>query len=328
MEKYFFVIWLSFAPIFVCAQFNLTRDEYDKLRDAELKNNTLKMRVEALEDDSASRSRENASLKKANSALERERSEYKLKSENTKKQLAMCSSQLSDCRKDSANMRKELNSVNFTNLKQCNKRADSLLNEINLKNEKISNLEESVRQKNNELNRLTATENLFNTHFGGKTVDELVNVSKDELVFYREWLKQMEKPIPQALTDILCCYEAKEQLEKKYDKTRLTPLQQNLPVNSDIGKNLKRSIDNYANINGEANALWKRIEKECNEREQTDAFNLLKYHRVICIETQEFFNKYPKLSSEYPYVFEQLQKMLRYIWDNPNNFKGLKNPFE
>ena len=162
-------------------------------------------------------------------------------------------------------------------------------------------------------------------------MDELYATSSiNELERCREVLKMMNEEIPPVIGQTILCFEAKDLLSQKYNKAKVDQILKQLPMDTEIGKKLAQSLQQYANINAEASSVWATIQKE-EFAQKVDTSNDHKHifaKRKIWQHVQQFYNKYPSLLKEYPYVHEQYDAMLRAVWENANNFTKIANPFK
>ncbi|MGN0187822.1 MAG: hypothetical protein ACI392_08795 [Paludibacteraceae bacterium] len=87
-------------------------------------------------------------------------------------------------------------------------------------------------------------------------------------------------------------------------------------------------LQTYEKVNADAKQLWISIKEEVCSEEINGDFVQIQKKRQIWQRTQKFLNKYPTLSTDYPYIFDQLQLMLCQIWEDANNFNQMNNPFD
>jgi hypothetical protein len=125
------------------------------------------------------------------------------------------------------------------------------------------------------------------------------------------------------------CFEAEKQCSVKYNENNVQSYCNLLSRhNSNISRTILGNLRNYSNLSAEANALWNSIKNEvCSSEIPNESFPQITAKRQIWQRVQKFFDKYPNISEEYPYIYAELQGMLREIWKNANNFNEIDNPF-
>ena len=170
----------------------------------------------------------------------------------------------------------------------------------------------------------------LNTTYSFATIDKLYKESsKEQLLFSKDIYKALNKNIPLVIQQTIECFEAKEQCSHKFDKT-LVDMKRALLLkhNSKTSKDLASQLEKYATVYAEADSLWNAIKTEvCKEEIVEESFSQIQSKRQIWQRTQKFLNKYPNLAHDYPYIYEELQKMLCEIWKNANNFNKIPAPF-
>jgi hypothetical protein len=173
--------------------------------------------------------------------------------------------------------------------------------------------------------------NWLDATYSSATVDTLYKESsKEQLLFSKDIYKALNKNIPLVILQTIECFEAKEQCSYKFNKT-LVDMKRNplLKHNSKTSKDLALQLQQYATVYAEADSLWNAIKNEvCKEEIVEESFSQIQSKRQIWQRTQKFLNKYPNLAHDYPYIYEELQKMLREIWKNANNFNKIPAPFK
>lgn len=330
MKKSLFVYLFILMPIFVWAQ--VSGELYDKkvveISNLRRENETLKGKIDSLQGETATLKREVVRLK--NTEIQRD---------DAIKQRDHLKKELSQCEKEKSELEKKLDSQKFESIKQCsdsieviNIRVSALSSEIESYSKQVHNLEDSITRKNNELQSLRKTEQFFTQYFVGKTVDELAKYSEKELLLYKYWFEATDREIPKELKQILFCRLVERQLKEKYNDKAMADLQQKLPMNSEIGKNLAQKIQRYKSVNSAAKDLWNKIDQNAcwtNLKEIDNPQTQIDAKRKVWQSVQRFLNQNPDLLDEFPYVYMELQKMLREVWTDANNFKNSKNhPFE
>lgn len=171
----------------------------------------------------------------------------------------------------------------------------------------------------------------FNTIYASTTIDKLYNESsKEQLLLSRDIYRALNKAVPSVILQTLECFEAKEQCSKKFNKTVVDMKRTSLlKHNSNTSKKLALQLQQYGSVYAEADSLWTVIKNEvCKEEIVEESFSQIQSKRQIWQRTQKFLNKYPNLAHEYPYIYEELQKMLCEIWKNANNFNKIPAPFK
>ena len=333
------IVILAFFPMLInaqdgdgpCAQLeNLYKNEVAE-------NIVLKAHVQSLKKDSTSHVTIISALRKDTTQAHKQLIELRKNfsvSESTCKKLQGLVAQVND---ENINLKNQLSTRNSLTMQQykdsvekLNVNAAVLVDSIGKLNASVVSLSKDILKQKNELKQLSAVVDLLSKRYEKTSVDELFShYDKGELTLYKDLCPLVGKKVSTNVEQTLICHKAQEQLKLKYDKYQVEQLQRQLPQNSKIGKKLFQSLQRYASINTEAHTLWKQIQTEvCSKPIDDDNFLQIQAKRQIWQRTQKFLNKYPTLSTEYPYIQDQIQTMLREIWVNVNNFNKINNPFE
>ena len=333
--RYSITIVKALITMLVFAQNNNPCAHLDNLYTQKVEENVaLNARIRTLEKDSATRANQIANLQRDTNQVHKQLRETNARLAVADINLKAAQQQLNKCRKDSASLQKQLEDKKFLTLQQykdsldrINAHKSFLLDSIS----KLVALKNAEQKQKEELMKVSSNLELLTKRYEKSTVDELyAKHDKGELLLYKELCTSTNKKVPGNIEHALVCFKAQEQLAFKYNKVSIDQLQkQLLPLNSKCSKQLLQRIQNYKEVNTAANDLWKQIHNEvCDKQIEADDFLQIQAKRQIWQRAQIFLNKYPDLSSDYPYVNEQIQAMLREIWKDANNFNAIKNPFE
>ena len=166
--------------------------------------------------------------------------------------------------------------------------------------------------------------------FSRMTVDNLYKESSlEHLLFCKELYLLLGKSLPSVVTQTIECFEAQKQCSVMYDGEKVQLYCNRLSRhNSNVSRTILSCLKRYSTVCVEADALWNSIKNEvCNSEIANESFPQITAKRQIWQRVQKFFDKYPNMSEEYPYIYAELQGMLREIWKNANNFNEIDNPF-
>ncbi len=251
---------------------------------------------------------------------------------------------IQELKKDSTQMSKQILVLEddttklYQQLKQSNdyweklKNANDSLQKIQskFKNQKdsLNKVKSEVANLQNNNNMLNNGINYLDDHFKKASVNELLSSSsKEELLFYKEFYRRVNKPVPSVIDITINYFDAIRLCKIKFNKQQVNALLPRISTNNAPDSVVSR-LKNYEAVDKAASELWEKIHKEvCSDTIKDEDFPQIQAKRQIWQRTQKFLNQYPNLSTEYPYVFDQLQIMLREIWDNANNFNKRDNPF-
>lgn len=202
------------------------------------------------------------------------------------------------------------------------KTIDSLNMQLKGLAEKVSEFSPKIDKYNVIINNLSS--------YSTKTVSQLYNnTSLSHLLFVKDIYIQLEKPLPNTIGHAVVCLEAQQLCGQKYNKVSIEQkIRILLADNSQKSKEMALRLQRYAPIYAEADSLWTAIQQEVCMEEITSNYAQLDSKLRIWQRTQKFLNKYPNLAHDYPYIYEELQKMLREIWKNANNFNKIPAPFK
>ena len=167
--------------------------------------------------------------------------------------------------------------------------------------------------------------------FSRMTIDKLYKESNlEQLLLCKELYSLLGKQCPIAISQTIECFEAEKQCDVMYNEQNVQLHCNRLAKhNSNTSKTILSYLKHYASVCAEADTLWNSIKNEvCSGEISNESFPQIGAKRQIWQRTQKFLNKYPKMEKEYPYVYDNLQSMLREIWKNANNFNQIDNPFE
>lgn len=194
----------------------------------------------------------------------------------------------------------------------------------------LSDNSTALQKKQIEIEKLMAVTAYLDERFAKKSVDVLYETTDtNELNMCVNIYSKLGKELPENIKLTLACFIAEDITTEKYDKVRIDRAIAILPQNTKAGKTIAKHLQNYGTVNSDANKLWNKIKTEvCSEVIPNDDFTQIQKKRQIWQRTQKFLNQYPTLSTDYPYIADLLQSMLRKIWLNANNFNTLPNPFE
>lgn len=244
---------------------------------------------------------------------------------------------LAQCRKDSAQMQKQLKKCSAEDIQRNEDSILSLNKHILILNDSITHLNKQLtsyakvlQKQKQEIGKLNTVVAYIDSRFANKSVDALYETTdRGELNMCVEIYAKLGKELPKNIQLTLACFAAEELATKKYDKIRIDRAISTLPQNTKTGKAIAKRLQDYGVVKADALKLWNSIKTEvCSEQIPNDDFTQIQKKRQIWQRTQKFLNQYPTLSTDYPYIDNQLQSMLRQIWLNANNFNNIANPFE
>ncbi len=338
MRKIYLLITL-FIPMFILAQ---SDDEpcasfqgmYDK---KVVENSVLRSEVERLHEDSISQEATISTLVQDTAQLGQTLRATKQYLSNAEQELKLKNSLLAQCRKDSAQMQKQLKKCSIEDIQRNEDSIQSLNHNIAVLNDSVANLNKRIRhdskilqKQRQEIDKLNAIIAYLDKQFANKSVDDLyVMTDKKELMMIADIYGKLGKELPKNLQLALTCFNAEELATVKYDKVQIDRAIATLPQNTRVGKVIAKRLQNYTVVNTAAKDKWNEIAtKVCNVTIEDTNFAQFDAKQRIWQRTQKFLNQYPTLSNDYPYIAEQLQYMLRQIWENANNFNKIPNPFE
>ena len=314
-------ILLVFVLQFVCATVAQT-DWQTMYDDKVIENTNLKQKIHRLQQDSTNLEERCRAKDAQNGDLR----EYKRKYESIKIERDSLDKELKNRKEQSSKLLIYEDSIQKMNKRNIslNTKFDSLKNEFNScvrLNKKYYPIYEQHEQFIKWLN----------TTYSSTTIDKLYkDSSKELLLFSKDLYNVLNKNVPSVIQQTIECFEAKEQCSQKFDKT-LVDMKRALLLkhNSKTSKDLASQLEKYATVYAEADSLWNAIKTEvCKEEIVEESFSQIQSKRQIWQRTQKFLNKYPNLAHDYPYIYEELQKMLREIWKNANNFNKIPAPFK
>lgn len=230
--------------------------------------------------------------------------------------------QLDDSIKLYNNRMKDTISLHKENELILQKTIDSLNMQLKGLAEKVSEFSPKIDKYNGIINNLSS-------YYLTKTVTQLYNnTNLSHLLFAKDIYMQLEKPLPNEIRVAIACLEAQQLCGQKYNKVSIEQkIRMLLADNSQKSKEMTLRLQQYAPIYAEADSLWTAIQQEVCMEEITSNYAQLDSKLRIWQRTQKFLNKYPNLAHDYPYIYEELQKMLREIWKNANNFNKIPAPF-
>ena len=316
MKRRFIFIALAILPIcFVYA------DDFEALRRAMLETDSLKKVVNSLRSDSIAKSNE---LTRLRIYVDSAKVDI-FNAQDIKRQNKRLNEELKLARKDSTSIEQYKDSIAQLLLVQSDiqKQVDSLNSLLEKAQKVIAQYEPKVAQQQQIIM-------LFERIYASTTIDKLYKESsKEQLLLSKDIYRALNTEVPSVILQTLECFEAKEQCSQKFNKTlvdmRRTPL---LKHNSITSKDLAIQLQQYAVVYAEADSLWNEIKTAvCKEEISEESFSQIQSKRQIWQRTQKFLNKYPNLATDYPYIYDELQKMLREIWKNANNFNKIPAPF-
>ena len=338
--KNLIVITLTLASVLTFAQNNDNPcAQLDILYSQKVEENiALKSRIKSLEKDSVMQANVITNLMRDTTQIHKQLREINARYVSANTSLGVVHQQLNQCRKDSATLQKQLNERKSLTLQQYKDSLDkmsithvTLIDSISKLQANITSSRKESQKQKEELKQLTAIVNLLSKSYEKVSVDELyAKHDKGELNLYKELCSLVNKKVTSNIEQAIVCFKAQEQSTLKYDRILIDQLQKQLPMGTKTGKQLSQTLQRYALANSEANTLWIKIHDEVCDKpiDNNDDFLQIQKKRQIWQRAQAFLNKYPNLSADYPYVYEQIQSMLRQIWTNANNFNAIKNPFE
>jgi hypothetical protein len=214
---------------------------------------------------------------------------------------------------------------------------NSLNKSLLISHEEVSKLANQLEQKEDLVSNYKIKVGKYNSisshleKISRKTVDVLYKESSlEQLLFCKELYLLLGKSLPSVVTQTIECFEAQKQCSVMYDGEKVQLYCNRLSRhNTNVSRTILSRLKRYSTICVEADALWISIKNEvCNSEIANESFPQIAAKRQIWQRVQKFFDKYPKLSEEYPYIYAELQGMLRDIWKNANNFNQIDNPFD
>lgn len=317
MKRYFFIFALAILPMCLASA-----DDFEALRRAMLESDSLKKVVNSLQLDSIAKSNELTRLRvfvdSAKLGI--------LNAQEIKKQNKHLNEELKLARKDSTSIEQYKDSIAHLLLEQSN-----MQNQVDSLNTLLWNSQQIITQYEPKVAQHQHITTLIEKNFLSTTIDKLYKESsKEQLLFCKDIYMGLNKDVPLVIKQALECFEAKEQCSKKFNKT-LIDVKRNplLKHNSNTSNKIALQLQQYAIAYAEADSLWNAIKTEvCKEEFVEESFTQIQAKRQIWQRTQKFLNKYPNLAHDYPYIYEELQKMLREIWKNANNFNKIPAPFK
>ena len=316
MKRLYLFFILTALPICIHA------DEYEFTKRLWQEADSLKKVIENLRIDSTAKAASILNLQtKINEAKSAIETNKQLKDDNKR-----LKENLKIARKDSISVEQYKDSLLRlqVELSSVTKQMDSLNKELNNAKSVISQNKPLVEQHQLIVQSL-------NRNFDGNTIEQLFNnSSKEQLLLSNDIYKILKIEVPLVIKQTIECFEAKELCAKKFNKSIIDAKRELLLThNSKTSKDLALQLQNYSLVFAEADSLWNAIKNEvCKEKIVEDSFTQIQSKRQIWQRTQKFLNKYPNLANEYPYIYEELQKMLRKIWENANNFNTIPAPFK
>lgn len=314
------VILLVFVLQFVCTI--VAQTDLQTMYDAKVIENTnLKQEIKRLQQDSTNLQE----LCRAKDTQNKDLVEYKKRYESTKIERDSLDKELKN-RKDQSSQ--------FVVYEDSVRNLDSINNSLHTKIDSLNIEYSSCVDLNKKYYPIYEQHEQFikwlNATYSSATIDKLYKESsKEQLLFSKDIYKVLNKNIPLVILQTIECFEAKEQCSYKFNKT-LVDMKRNplLKHNSKTSKDFALQLQQYAIVYAEADSLWNAIKNEvCKEEIVEESFSQIQSKRQIWQRTQKFLNKYPNLAHDYPYIYEELQKMLREIWKNANNFNKIPAPF-
>ena len=301
---------------FVCA------DDYELIKRAMQELDSLRDEVTRLQSDLLLKERELTRLQ-----LQFDSAKVDIfNAQNLKKLNKKLTEELTIARKDSITIEQYQDTLAQLRTLQHNieNQKDSIVTELSKSQTTITQYEPKVAQHQQIVK-------VIDDSYASATIDKLYKEScKELLLFSKDLYNVLNKNVPLVIQQTIECFEAKEQCSKKFDKisidmTRATLLKHN----SKTSKDLASQLEKYATVYAEADSLWNAIKMEvCKEEIVEESFSQIQSKRQIWQRTQKFLNKHPNLAHDYPYIYEELQKMLREIWKNANNFNKIPAPFK
>lgn len=316
MKKTLIFITLAIFPMsFVWA------DDFELIKKAMQESDNLKKEVARLRSDSIVKSNELIQLRMRIDSAKLDI----LHAQDLKKQNKKLTEELKNARKDSTTIEQYQDTLVQLRTLQHNieNQKDSIATEL-------SKSQIIITQYGPKLAQHQQIVKVLDKNYASATIDKLYKESsKEQLLLSKEIYMALNKNVPLVIQQTIECFEAKEQCLKKFNKTfvdmKRTPL---LKHNSKTSKDLALLLQQYAIVYAGADSLWNAIKTEvCKEEIVEESFSQLQYKRQIWQRTQQFLGKYPNLAHDYPYIYEELQKMLREIWKNANNFNKIPAPF-
>lgn len=259
------------------------------------------------------------------------------RSKNLSKQLGLVQHMLDLCRQDSVTLQQQLEQCNPDSIQRYEDSIAVLNKDIKTLTSRVSHLSTlhaqntwRIQEQSQELATLDTLVNYLDGRFSGKSVDKLYHsTNMGELAMCVELYHHLGKSLPANIQKVMNCFEAEQLVNTKYDQWSIKQYLVSLPQDTSVGKAIAQRLQNYAAVNAGAQQLWEQIHKDvCFEEIPNEDFRQVQSKRQIWQRTQKFLNHYPTLATDYPYIFDQLQSMLRQIWDNANNFNAIANPFE
>ena len=301
---------------FVCA------DDYELIKRAMQESDSLRGEVTRLQSDLLLKERELTRLQ-----LQFDSAKVDIfNAQNLKKQNKKLTEELTIARKDSITIEQYQDTLAQLRTLQHNieNQKDSIVTELSKSQKTITQYEPKVAQHQQIVKAI-------DDNYASATVDKLYKEStKEQLLFSKDIYEALNKNVPLVILQTIECFEAKEQCSYKFNKT-LVDMKRNplLKHNSKTSNDLALQLQQYATVYVEADSLWNAIKNEvCKEEIVEESFSQIQSKRQIWQRTQKFLNKYPNLAHEYPYIYEELLKMLCEIWKNANNFNKIPAPFK
>ena len=300
-------------------------------------NVALKAQIENLRRDSMVMQTSISRLRQDTILYRKQLNEISKKLSQTVKHLKDVQQQLGQCRKKSEAMQNKINDRKSMSLQQYKDSVNKLNANVAMFVDSIGKLHTSVvslrkvnKKQKNDLKQLNAIVELLSKRYENTSVDELFShYDKGELLLYKDLCPLVGKNVSVNVEQTIICHRAQDQLKLKYDKYQVEQIQRQLSLNARIGKELSSRLQRYGTTNNSAFELWQKIKEDVySEVVENSNFAQTEAKRATWYRTQKFLNQYPTLAEDYPYIYAQLQKMLRQVWDNPNNFNKINNPFE
>lgn len=259
------------------------------------------------------------------------------RSKNLSKQLELVQHMLDLCRQDSVTLQQQLEQCDSDSIQRYEDSIAVLNQDIKTLTSRVSHLStlyeqntRRIQEQSQEIATLDTLVNYLDGRFSGKSVDKLYHsTNMGELAMCVELYHYLGTSLPANIQMVINCFEAEQLVNIKYDQLSIKQYLVSLPQDTSVGKAIAQRLQNYAVVNAGAQQLWEQIHTEvCSKEIPNEDFRQVQSKRQIWQRTQKFLNRYPTLATDYPYIFDQLQSMLRQIWDNANNFNAIANPFE
>lgn len=338
MKRYISIVFVLFFSLQLVAQNEenpclVLQSMYDK---KVKENSQLESTVIRLRKDSAQFTEKEAKLKNTAEQYLCLYNEEKIHNGNLSEHLENAKLMLSLCKKDSAKMQQQLKRCSPESIQRYEDSIAMLNKKILTLTDKIEHLSDlhaqntkRLQEQRQEIAKLDAIVKYLDSRFSSKSVDELYHsCDMGELVRCVELYHYLGKSVPANILMVKSCFEAEQLVNIKYDPLRIKQYMTVLPQKTKIGKDIAQRLQDYSVVNANARQLWEQIHTEvCSKEIPNENFLQVQSKRQIWQRTQKFLNRYPTLATDYPYIFDQLQSMLRQIWDNANNFNAIPNPF-